>query len=45
MAKDGKLEVLNVEIKVKIIHENDFICLTDIAKSRNPEHPDDLIRN
>lgn len=23
----------------------DYISLTDIAKSRNPEHPDDLIRN
>jgi len=24
---------------------DDYICPTDIAKSRNPEHPDDLIRN
>ena len=25
--------------------DEDYISLTDIAKSKNPEHPDDLIRN
>jgi len=45
MAKNNKIEVLNTEVKVKTVNENDFICLTDIAKSKNPEHPDDLIRN
>ena len=45
MAKNKKIEVLNTEVKIKIANENDFICLTDIAKSKNPVHPDDLIRN
>lgn len=39
------IEVLSTAVKVKIIDQDDFICLTDIAKSKNPEHPDDLIRN
>ncbi|NLZ64400.1 MAG: KilA-N domain-containing protein [Lentisphaerae bacterium] len=45
MAKNKTLLVLSTEVKVKTIDQNDFICLTDIAKSKNPEHPDDLIRN
>ena len=45
MSSNKKIEVLNIEVKVKTIDQDDFICLTDIAKSRNPEHPDDLIRN
>lgn len=45
MSNNKTIEVLSTEIKVKIIDQNDFICLTDIAKSKNPDHPDDLIRN
>ncbi|NCC49729.1 MAG: KilA-N domain-containing protein [Spartobacteria bacterium] len=46
MSKNNKIiEVLSTEVKVKTIDEDDFICLTDIAKSKNSEHPDDLIRN
>ncbi len=45
MKKNQTIEVLSTEVKVKIIDQDDFICLTDIAKSRNPAHPDDLIRN
>ncbi|MBD3345706.1 MAG: KilA-N domain-containing protein [Chitinivibrionales bacterium] len=30
---------------MKAIDQNAFICITDIAKSKNPDHPDDLIRN
>ena len=43
--KNKTIEVLSTEVKVKTIEQNDFICLTDIAKSKNPEHPDDLIRS
>lgn len=43
--KTKTIEVLSTEVKVKTIEQNDFICLTDIAKSKNPEHPDDLIRS
>lgn len=45
MSKNKTIEVLSTEVKVEVIEKNDFICLTDIAKSKNPEHPDDLIRN
>ncbi|WP_232300454.1 KilA-N domain-containing protein [Desulfonatronovibrio magnus] len=45
MAKNNTITVLNTEVKIKVIDQNDFICITDIAKSRNPKHPDDLIRN
>jgi hypothetical protein len=45
MSTNKTIEVLSTEVKVKIIEQDDFICLTDIAKSKNPEHPDDLIRN
>lgn len=45
MAENDTIKVLNTKVKIKTIDKNDFICLTDIAKSKNPEHPDDLIRN
>ncbi len=45
MKKNKTIEVLSTEVKIKTIDQDDFICLTDIAKSKNPEHPDDLIRN
>lgn len=45
MAKNKTVNVLSTEVKIKTVDANDFICLTDIAKSKNPEHPDDLIRN
>ncbi|MBI9017819.1 MAG: KilA-N domain-containing protein [Phycisphaerae bacterium] len=45
MKKNKKIEVLSTDVRVKAIGQDDFICLTDIAKSKNPEHPDDLIRN
>lgn len=45
MAENKTMKVLSTEVKIKTIDQSDFICLTDIAKSRNPKHPDDLIRN
>jgi len=45
MSKNKMITVLNTEVKIKAIDQNTFICLTDIAKSKNPDHPDDLIRN
>lgn len=45
MSKNNTITVLNTEVKIKSIDQNAFICLTDIAKSKNPDHPDDLIRN
>lgn len=45
MTRNKIIEVLSTEVKIKTVDQDDFICITDIAKSRNPEHPDDLIRN
>ena len=45
MSKNKMITVLNTDVKIKAIDKNTFICLTDIAKSKNPDHPDDLIRN
>lgn len=41
----AKIDVRGTEITVIRRDEEDYISLTDIAKSRNPDHPDDLIRN
>ena len=43
--KNKSLEVQGTAVKIKTVGPDDFICLTNIAKSKNPEHPDDLIRN
>lgn len=39
------IEVQGTPIKIQSVDGNDYICLTDIAKSKNVDHPDDLIRN
>jgi len=41
----AKIKVLTKEITVYSQNEEDYICLTDIAKYKNPEGSDDLIRN
>lgn len=43
--KSTSLEVRGTTVKVLHVGESDYICLTDIAKSKNREHPADLIRN
>ena len=40
-----KIKVQDTEITVIRHQDNDYIPLTDIAKSKNSDHPDDLIRN
>ncbi len=40
-----RIEVQGNEIAVRLENSGDFISLTDIARSRDPEHLDDLIRN
>ena len=42
---NSSIRVRGTEIAVVRRDGEDFISLTDIAKSRNPDHPDDLIRN
>ena len=39
------IRVLSKEISVRTVNEEDFTSLTDIAKFKDSEHTDDLIRN
>jgi hypothetical protein len=41
----AKMSVLSREVAVVSYHEEDYICLTDMARYKNPERTDDLIRN
>ena len=41
----AKIGVKGIEISYYAHNEDDYICVTDIAKYKNIEHPDDLIRN
>ena len=43
--KNTSIEVQGTSVKIQAVGSDDYICLTDIAKSKNPQHPDDLIRN
>jgi hypothetical protein len=47
MKKPAKttIEVQGTEVSVVTEHSQDYICLTDIARHRNPDATDDLIRN
>ena len=42
---NARINVRGTKIAVIRRGDEDYISLTDIAKSRNPNHPDDLIRN
>jgi len=41
----AKIEVLSKEVTVYTQNDADYICITDIAKYKNAEGTDDLIRN
>ena len=41
----AKLNVLSREIQMLTVAEEDYICLTDIARYKNKDATDDLIRN
>jgi len=41
----GKIKVLEREISFYKYHDEDYICLTDIARYKNIDRTDDLIRN
>ena len=43
--KARSISVLDSTIGIRSIDETDFISLTDIARHRNQQHSDDLIRN
>ena len=39
-AKKSTIEVLGAAVAVHSQNQQDTICLTDIAKFKNPDHPD-----
>ena len=41
----SKITVLTREVTVVAVNQEDYICLTDIAKYKDAERTDDLIRN
>ena len=41
----AKIKVLSKEITVYTRNEQDYICITDIAKYKSSDRTDDLIRN
>jgi len=43
--KNTKIEVKGVEVTFVQTQQDDFICITDIAKFKNPEAPRDIIKN
>ena len=43
--KNQKIEIKGVEVNFMQINEEDFICITDIAKYKNPDAPADIIKN
>lgn len=44
-SRKASVRVKGTEITVLMHREEDYISLTDIARHRNPDHTDDLIRN
>ncbi len=45
MVKNKKIEVLSTEISVQKAKQEDYISLTDIARYKNRDRSDDLVRN
>ena len=40
-----KIELLSREVRLTGVNDQDYVCLTDIARYKNPTASDDLIRN
>ena len=45
MAGARKIEVLSNEVAVQKLHDDDYICITDIARYQEPERTDHVIQN
>jgi len=45
MSKTSKIEVLSTAVTVQHLNDDDYISLTDIARHRDVDRSDDLIRN
>jgi hypothetical protein len=41
----AKINVKNTNLTVVKINNADYICITDLARYKNPEHSDDVIKN
>ena len=41
----ANIRVLENEISIYSLNDEDYICITDIARYKDPENTDDLIRN
>ena len=41
----AKINVLNKEVTVVVQNDEDYICITDIARYKNADNMDDLIRS
>jgi hypothetical protein len=41
----AKITVKNTELTIVTINDADYICITDLARYKNSEHTDDVIRN
>jgi hypothetical protein len=41
----AKINVLNRDVTLYLRNDEDYICITDIAKYKSSDHTDDLIRN
>ena len=45
MAKNRKIMVKGIEVKINLMQETDYISLTDIARYQETQHTNDVIRN
>jgi hypothetical protein len=45
MSKTRQIEVLKETVTVQRMHEDDYICITDIARYQEPERTDHVIQN
>ena len=43
--KQNKIMVQNIDITLTKINNEDFISLTDIARSKNSDEPKDVVKN
>ena len=43
--KQNKLIVQDINVSFKTIDNKDFISITDIARSKNPDEPKDVVKN
>jgi hypothetical protein len=41
----AKITVKNTELTVVTVNNAEYICIIDLARFKNPEHTDDVIRN